>query len=253
MFQTADQPDWVTQRRIRKGTHEPGGTQTAPLLPLLDGGMLVLADGTVFAGTAVGAEGTATGEVVFNTAMTGYQEIATDPSYAGQIITMTTPHIGNYGIHGNELSSTDGAASLAYWLIAGEDGSDPPWVVLSCARRAASLAPRLSILGRRVEVVSMPCAGAIDAGRLLEILDHGAERVLVAGCKPGTCRYGGARLGQRHLATARELLRLVGGEAARLQDDWSGDPDHEAIAPRLPEIMAATWAEAPAAAKRGGS
>jgi len=60
-------------------------------------GALVLADGTVFGGTSVGAEGTATGEVVFNTAMTGYQEIATDPSYAGQIVTMTTPHIGNYG------------------------------------------------------------------------------------------------------------------------------------------------------------
>jgi carbamoyl-phosphate synthase small subunit len=60
-------------------------------------GALVLADGTVFRGTSVGADGVATGEVVFNTAMTGYQEIATDPSYAGQIVTMTAPHIGNYG------------------------------------------------------------------------------------------------------------------------------------------------------------
>ncbi len=60
-------------------------------------GHLVLADGTVFSGTAVGAEGIATGEVVFNTSMTGYQEIATDPSYAGQIVAMTAPHIGNYG------------------------------------------------------------------------------------------------------------------------------------------------------------
>lgn len=60
-------------------------------------GALALADGTVFRGSAVGAGGIATGEVVFNTAMTGYQEIATDPSYAGQVVVMTAPHIGNYG------------------------------------------------------------------------------------------------------------------------------------------------------------
>jgi carbamoyl-phosphate synthase small subunit len=62
-------------------------------------GHLVLADGTVFRGRSVAADGVATGEVVFNTSMTGYQEIATDPSYAGQIVTMTAPHIGNYGIN----------------------------------------------------------------------------------------------------------------------------------------------------------
>ena len=61
-------------------------------------GALVLADGTVFRGTSVGAVGIATGEVVFNTAMTGYQEVATDPSYAGQVVVMTAPHIGNYGV-----------------------------------------------------------------------------------------------------------------------------------------------------------
>lgn len=59
--------------------------------------LLVLEDGTVFHGTAIGADGYAIGEVVFNTSMTGYQEILTDPSYARQIITLTYPHIGNYG------------------------------------------------------------------------------------------------------------------------------------------------------------
>ncbi|CAG9000711.1 MAG: Carbamoyl-phosphate synthase small chain [Candidatus Celerinatantimonas neptuna] len=59
--------------------------------------LLVLEDGTVFHGTAIGADGYAIGEVVFNTSMTGYQEILTDPSYARQIITFTYPHIGNYG------------------------------------------------------------------------------------------------------------------------------------------------------------
>ncbi|WP_113907363.1 glutamine-hydrolyzing carbamoyl-phosphate synthase small subunit [Aliidiomarina celeris] len=59
--------------------------------------ILVLADGTVFHGSAIGADGQAVGEVVFNTAMTGYQEILTDPSYAEQLVTLTYPHIGNYG------------------------------------------------------------------------------------------------------------------------------------------------------------
>ena len=60
--------------------------------------ILALADGTVFKGRALGAEGETCGEVVFNTAMTGYQEVLTDPSYRGQIVTMTCPHIGNYGV-----------------------------------------------------------------------------------------------------------------------------------------------------------
>ncbi len=67
--------------------------------------VLALEDGTWFQGTAVGAEGTATGEVVFNTALTGYQEILTDPSYAGQIVTMTCPEIGNYGVAPADVES----------------------------------------------------------------------------------------------------------------------------------------------------
>lgn len=63
---------------------------------------LALADGTVFRGRSVGAEGRSVGEVVFTTSMTGYQEILTDPSYAGQIVTMTAPHIGNYGVTGDD-------------------------------------------------------------------------------------------------------------------------------------------------------
>ncbi len=61
-------------------------------------GLLVTADGAVFRGRGVGAEGVTTGEVVFNTSMTGYQEILTDPSYAGQVVVMTASHIGNYGV-----------------------------------------------------------------------------------------------------------------------------------------------------------
>ena len=67
--------------------------------------ILALADGTVFIGTSIGAPGTTTGEVVFNTAMTGYQEILTDPSYCQQIVTLTYPHIGNYGINAEDVES----------------------------------------------------------------------------------------------------------------------------------------------------
>jgi len=67
--------------------------------------VLALEDGTWFEGTAAGAEGTAVGEVVFNTGLTGYQEILTDPSYAGQIVTMTCPEIGNYGVTPEDAES----------------------------------------------------------------------------------------------------------------------------------------------------
>src|SRR5437868_10686073 len=66
---------------------------------------LALEDGTVFTGRAFGAAGAAEGEVVFNTSMTGYQEILTDPSYKGQIVTMTYPLIGNYGINRQDVES----------------------------------------------------------------------------------------------------------------------------------------------------
>jgi carbamoyl-phosphate synthase small subunit len=67
--------------------------------------VLALENGTVYRGTAAGAQGIARGEVVFNTSMTGYQEVLTDPSYAGQIVTMTSPHIGNYGVGPDDVES----------------------------------------------------------------------------------------------------------------------------------------------------
>lgn len=80
----------------------PGQTGTA---------VLVLADGTTIEGVGVGATGHAAGEVCFNTAMTGYQEILTDPSYAGQIITFTFPHIGNVGANTDDIETSNLAAS----------------------------------------------------------------------------------------------------------------------------------------------
>jgi carbamoyl-phosphate synthase small subunit len=79
-----------------------------PLLPIRGNGaaaILALADGTIFRGVAIGALGHSIGEVVFNTAMTGYQEILTDPSYAGQIVTLTYPHIGNVGVNAEDVES----------------------------------------------------------------------------------------------------------------------------------------------------
>ncbi len=67
--------------------------------------VLVLEDGTLFRGESIGADGCSVGEVVFNTAMTGYQEILTDPSYARQIITLTYPHIGNTGANEDDEES----------------------------------------------------------------------------------------------------------------------------------------------------
>ncbi len=77
----------------------------APFATHLQPAVLVLADGSVFKGVSIGADGHSAGEVVFNTAMTGYQEILTDPSYMGQIVTLTYPHIGNTGANAEDVES----------------------------------------------------------------------------------------------------------------------------------------------------
>src|SRR5438876_2536428 len=82
--------------------------------------LLVLADGTTFRGTAFGAIGERAGEVVFNTSMTGYQEIATDPSYHGQMVVLTHPQVGNYGA---QLEATE---------------SKQPWIAALIVRDLAS-------------------------------------------------------------------------------------------------------------------
>jgi carbamoyl-phosphate synthase small subunit len=83
---------------------------------------LVLADGTVYWGGGLGAEGCTSGEICFNTSMTGYQEIITDPSYADQIITFTFPHIGNIGVNDNDLEHS---RSFAKGIIIRADITDP--------------------------------------------------------------------------------------------------------------------------------
>jgi carbamoyl-phosphate synthase small subunit len=95
-----------TKARSRRASSS-GGAWTKPKAT----GVLVLADGTIIEGTGLGAEGHAVGEVCFNTAMTGYQEILTDPSYAGQIITFTFPHIGNVGTNEADIETANLASA----------------------------------------------------------------------------------------------------------------------------------------------
>jgi carbamoyl-phosphate synthase small subunit len=87
--------------------------------------ILALEDGTVFHGSAAGAEGEARGEVVFNTSMTGYQEVLTDPSYSGQIVTMTCPEIGNYGVSSEDVESR--APQVAGFIIRDESPVASNW------------------------------------------------------------------------------------------------------------------------------
>ena len=87
--------------------------------------ILALENGTVYRGSAAGAEGVARGEVVFNTSMTGYQEVLTDPSYAGQIVTMTSPQIGNYGVAPDDVESN--APQVAGFIMREESPVASNW------------------------------------------------------------------------------------------------------------------------------
>jgi carbamoyl-phosphate synthase small subunit len=87
--------------------------------------VLALENGTIYRGTAAGAPGIARGEVVFNTSMTGYQEVLTDPSYAGQIVTMTCPQIGNYGVSPEDVES--GAPKVAGFIMREESPIASNW------------------------------------------------------------------------------------------------------------------------------
>ena len=126
--------------------------------------LLALEDGSVFHGHAVGAIGETVGEVVFNTAMTGYQEILTDPSYSRQIVTLTYPHIGNTGVNGEDVEST---ALHAAGLI-----------VRDVPRRASNWRSNESLPDYLKRHGAVAIAG-IDTRRLTRILRH---KGALAGC-----------------------------------------------------------------------
>ena len=167
--------------------------------------LLTLADGSCFRGTAIGAAGSAVGEVVFNTAMTGYQEILTDPSYARQLVTLTYPHIGNTGV--NE-----------------EDGeSNRVWaaglVVRDCPRQHASWRAERS-LPDYLRAAGVVAIADVDTRRLTRLI---RTKGALAGC----IATGEDACEARALAAARAFPGLAGMDLAQAvsrprADSWRG-------------------------------
>ena len=164
----------------------PATTARAELLPAITRAILALADGTVFYGRAIGAMGHAVGEVVFNTAMTGYEEILTDPSYAGQIVTLTYPHIGNVGVNPEDAES-------GHPYVAGLVIRDLPRV-MSNWRATGGLAAYL--LGNRIVGIA-----DIDTRKLTRMLrDKGAQN---------GCLYAAAIISDAEIVDAVERARAT--------------------------------------------
>jgi carbamoyl-phosphate synthase small subunit len=166
--------------------------------------VLVLADGSVFRGCSIGADGQSVGEVVFNTSMTGYQEILTDPSYAGQVVTLTYPHIGNTGANAEDVES--GKVYAAGLII-----RDLP-LAASNWRREEDLSAYL----QRNGVVAI---GDIDTRRLTRLLrSKGAQN---------GCIQAGKIDEKAALAAAKAAPSMAGQDLARVVSvakayDWNG-------------------------------
>ena len=170
------------------------------MLPVLPPALLALADGTHFLGSSIGAPGHTVGEVVFNTAMTGYQEILTDPSYSQQIVTLTYPHIGNVGI--NDEDAEAGAVHAAGLIVRNRP------VRHSNFRAASSLSQYLEREGK-VAIAD------VDTRRLTRVLrSTGAQNGCVISLPAGT------RLTPAHLdeavALARSAPAMAGLDLARV-------------------------------------
>jgi carbamoyl-phosphate synthase small subunit len=180
------------------------------LLPVSPPALLALADGTVFSGTSIGHPGHTVGEVVFNTALTGYQEILTDPSYARQIVTLTYPHIGNYGVNREDVEASKvHAAGLVI--------RDLP-LRHSNFRQSSSLAEYLVGEG------TVAIAG-LDTRRLTRLLrTHGAQNGCIATFPAGHAVTESDR--QEAIARARAGENMAGLDLAKVVScreryDWS--------------------------------
>ncbi|MBL8383471.1 MAG: glutamine-hydrolyzing carbamoyl-phosphate synthase small subunit [Burkholderiales bacterium] len=157
--------------------------------------ILALADGSIFHGASIGADGQSVGEVVFNTAMTGYQEILTDPSYCRQIVTLTYPHVGNTGVNAEDVESGNGRIHAAGLII-----RDLPLAV-SNFRASGNLSDYL----RGEGVVGI---AGIDTRRLTRILrERGAQ---------SGCIVAGAADAAAAVAAARAFPSLAGMDLARV-------------------------------------
>ena len=168
------------------------------MLPLLPPAILVLADGTVFRGHSIGAPGQTIGEVVFNTAITGYQEILTDPSYCRQIVTLTYPHIGNYGVNReDEEASRIHAAGL---------------IIKDLPLRASNFRSTGTLSDYLTDSGVQGIAG-IDTRRLTRILrETGAQ----SGCLLAGSQYGQPLDEAAALMAARGFAGLAGMDLAKV-------------------------------------
>ena len=215
-------------------------------------GFLALEDGTVFRGDSVGAEGFAVGEAVFTTAMTGYQEVVTDPSFAEQLVCFTAPMVGNYGVaEGRSESARSHARAVLMreargpawtdWLhergIVALSGIDTRSLVLKLRDAGAMRAVAVAGAGSAEQAVSVARSQPSMAGRALAAevstrrpyiySDAGPARIAVVdyGCKRSILRRvagaGGAVTVFPHDATADELLRFDGV----LLSNGPGDPE----------------------------
>ncbi|MEO6363637.1 MAG: glutamine-hydrolyzing carbamoyl-phosphate synthase small subunit [Caldimonas sp.] len=170
------------------------------LLPDHAQALLALADGTVFKGVSIGADGQTSGEVVFNTAMTGYQEILTDPSYCRQIVTLTYPHIGSYG-------TTPEDAESAQVFAAGLVVKDVP--------RRASNFRSTSALGDYLRARGTVAIAGIDTRRLTRLLrSGGAQNGCIVALPTGQAI--GEALVERAVAAARAAPSMAGLDLAKV-------------------------------------
>ncbi len=181
------------------------------MLPVLPPAILALADGTTFLGTSIGAAGRTVGEVVFNTALTGYQEILTDPSYCRQIVTLTYPHIGNVGVNDEDVEATKvHAAGLVI--------KDLPLRV-SNFRAQMSLADYL----KREGTVAI---ADIDTRRLTRVLrTTGAQNGCIVGWPAGTTVT--PAMVDEAIAAAKAAPSMAGLDLAQVVSarepyDWTG-------------------------------
>ena len=169
------------------------------MLPVLPPALLALADGTTFLGTSIGAPGQTVGEVVFNTALTGYQEILTDPSYCRQIVTLTYPHIGNVGVNDEDVESTQvHAAGL---------------IVKDVSLRVSSFRATRSLPQYLRDEGTVAIAG-IDTRRLTRVLRRtGAQNGCIVSFEPG--RAVGPEDIDRAVAQAQAAPGMAGRDLAR--------------------------------------
>jgi carbamoyl-phosphate synthase small subunit len=224
----------ASRPRGSPGAREGFETQELSLLPRFPPAILALADGTVFRGHAIGAPGRTVGEVVFNTAITGYQEILTDPSYSRQIVTLTYPHIGNTGVN---LEDAEATRIHAAGLVI----RDLP-LRASNFRSTATLSEYLVAQG-------VPGIAGIDTRRLTRRLrEQGAQ----AGCLLAGSTFGEALDATSAVAAARDFPGLAGMDLARVvsvresypwrEGSWrlgaGHRPDAAASAPRRFRVVA---------------